>query len=88
MQLGRRERGGAQPGSPVANHGSVTTHAIDLTVSDDGAGFREDRAGEARRAGHFGLDSMGERAEAVAAQTTVTNVSDGVAVRFDWERPS
>ena len=68
--------------------GTVATHAIDVTVSDDGVGFREDRAREARRAGHFGLDSMRERAEAVAAETMVTNTSAGVAVRFVWERPS
>jgi signal transduction histidine kinase len=68
--------------------GTVATRAIDLTVSDDGLGFRDDRAREARRAGHFGLDSMRERAEAVAAETTVTNTGDGVAVRFTWEQAS
>jgi signal transduction histidine kinase len=69
-------------------HGLVATTAVDLTASDNGRGFGEDRAREARRAGHFGLDSMRERAEAVGAETTVTSGSEGVTVRFHWERPS
>lgn len=65
--------------------GTVTASAVDLTVSDDGRGFREDAAREARRAGHFGLDAMRERAEAVGAETLVTSRSDGVSVQFRWE---
>jgi signal transduction histidine kinase len=54
-------------------------------VTDDGSGFEETDARGARRAGHFGLDSMRERAEAVGAETLVTSRFDGVTVQFRWE---
>jgi signal transduction histidine kinase len=75
-------------GQTLRISGRVAPTTIDLTVTDDGQGFREDRARDARRAGHFGLDSMRERAEAVAAETIVTNTTDGVSVRFVWNQPS
>jgi signal transduction histidine kinase len=75
-------------GQTLRISGRVAPTTIDLTVTDDGRGFREDRARDARRAGHFGLDSMRERAEAVAAETIVTNTTDGVSVRFVWNQPS
>jgi signal transduction histidine kinase len=64
--------------------GTVAADAIDLTLSDDGRGFGDDDARGARRAGHFGLDSMRERAEAVDAETFVTSAQDGAQVRFRW----
>jgi signal transduction histidine kinase len=64
--------------------GAVSTGSIDLTATDDGTGFREAEARDARRAGHFGLDSMRERAEAVDAETMVTSGPNGVSVRFHW----
>jgi signal transduction histidine kinase len=72
----------------VAIKGSVAHEAVELTVTDDGGGFRDDDARTARRAGHFGLDSMRERAQAVGAYTMVDNSSRGVAVRFHWEMQS
>lgn len=66
--------------------GLVAPDAIDLTASDNGSGFGEDRAREARRVGHFGLDSMRERAEAVNAETVVTSGPAGVSVRFHWDQ--
>jgi signal transduction histidine kinase len=71
-------------GGRLEIRGTVSEDAIDLTLSDDGSGFREDDARGARRAGHFGLDSMRERAEAVNAATVVTSQPDGVAVQFRW----
>ena len=65
--------------------GTVAPAMIDLTISDDGRGFGEDAARGARRAGHFGLDSMRERAESVDAETIVTSGQDGVSVQFRWE---
>jgi signal transduction histidine kinase len=68
--------------------GTVASTAIDLAAADDGRGFGDDRARVARRAGHFGLDSMRERAEAVGAETLVTSGPEGVTVRFRWEGPA
>ena len=65
--------------------GSVAPEAIDLYVRDDGTGFERDRVADARRSGHFGLDSMRERAAAVGAFTTVAPAHSGVEVRFRWE---
>lgn len=64
--------------------GSVGAAAIELTVSDDGRGFRDVEARSARRAGHFGLDSMRERAEAVDAEATVASAANGSSVTFRW----
>jgi signal transduction histidine kinase len=75
-------------GRYLAIRGAVAADAIDLTVTDDGRGFHEGEARGARRAGHFGLDSMRERAEAVGAEALVTSGSDGVTVRFQWGAPA
>jgi signal transduction histidine kinase len=66
--------------------GVVAAEEIDLTASDDGSGFGVADARGARRAGHFGLDSMRERAEAVDAEAIVTSGPEGASVRFTWER--
>jgi two-component system NarL family sensor kinase len=66
--------------------GVVSTDSIDLRADDDGHGFHAEAAREARRAGHFGLDAMGERAEAVGGRVLVTPGPTGVSVRFQWER--
>jgi signal transduction histidine kinase len=68
--------------------GSVAADAIDIRTTDDGRGYRDVDARDARRAGHFGLDSMRERAEAVGAEVVVGSTSTGVTVRFRWERRS
>lgn len=68
--------------------GSVATDAIDIRTTDDGQGYRDEDARDARRAGHFGLDSMRERAEAVGAEVLVDNSPTGVTVGFRWERRS
>lgn len=72
-------------GQRVVIQGSVAQQAIELTVKDDGCGYRDEDARTARRAGHFGLDSMRERAQAVGGHTQIDNLPDGVAVRFHWE---
>lgn len=72
-------------GNRLEIRGTVAADSIALTLSDDGRGFRDDQARGARRAGHFGLDSMRERAEAVDAETLVTSGPDGVSVQFRWE---
>jgi signal transduction histidine kinase len=66
--------------------GVVSTDTIELRAMDDGHGFRDDDAREARRSGHFGLDAMRERAAAVGAKVVVTPSSPGAAVQFQWER--
>lgn len=75
-------------GRRLSIRGLVATGAIDLTVTDDGHGFHDGDARDARQAGHFGLDSMRERAEAVDAETVVTSRSDGVSVQFRWAAPA
>ena len=68
--------------------GSVAAHAIELSISDDGHGILEDVARVARHAGHFGIDSMRERADAVGAAAKVTSTHQGVRVEFRWEASS
>lgn len=66
--------------------GLVTTDAINLRTTDDGHGFDTDDARDARRAGHFGLDAMCERAAAVDASVVVSPGPTGSSVLFAWER--
>jgi signal transduction histidine kinase len=66
--------------------GSVAPDAIDLTVADDGTGIGRETVAGARRRGHFGLDSMRERAEAVDGRVAIDSGPSGVRVRFTWER--
>ena len=72
----------------LAITGSVAPDAIDLTVADDGTGIDRDTVVGARRQGHFGLDSMRERAEAVDGAVTIDSSANGVRVRFTWEPPT
>ncbi len=72
----------------LAVTGSVAPDAIDLTVADDGSGIDRDTVAGARRRGHFGLDSMRERAEAVDGAVTIDSSANGVRVRFTWEPPT
>jgi signal transduction histidine kinase len=65
--------------------GSVASEAIELSITDDGHGLSEEDARSARRTGHFGLDSMRERAEAVGASTSIATSGQGVLIRFHWE---
>jgi signal transduction histidine kinase len=72
-------------GRSLVIRGSVAAEAIELAILDDGHGVREDEARAAKRRGHFGLDSMRERAEAVGASANLTSRPDGVHVHFHWE---
>lgn len=74
-------------GRSVSILGSVSTDAIELTIADDGPGIDRDAAAAARRRGHFGLDSMRERADAVGGTVTIDLDATGVRVRFTWEHP-
>ncbi len=65
--------------------GSVAPEVIDLTIRDDGHGLRQHDARVARRSGHFGLDSIRERAIAAGGPSDLTTSPDGVCVRFSWE---
>jgi signal transduction histidine kinase len=69
----------------ITVRGSVARQAIELAVIDDGGGFGDEAARSARRSGHFGLDSMRERARAVGGTTEIDKLPDGVAIRFHWE---
>lgn len=75
-------------GRTLAIAGSVSSDAIDLTVADNGSGIDRGVVAAARRRGHFGLDSMRERAEAAGGELTIDSSTGGVRVRFTWERPS
>jgi signal transduction histidine kinase len=68
--------------------GSVAPEVIDLAIRDDGHGLREHDARAARRSGHFGLDSIRERAIAAGGTSTLTTSPEGVSVRFRWESRS
>jgi signal transduction histidine kinase len=72
-------------GRSLEIRGSVAAEAIELQINDDGRGLRVEDARSAKRAGHFGLDSMRERSEAIGASMAVTAMPDGVGVRFQWE---
>ena len=72
----------------LAITGSVAPDAVDLTVADDGIGIDRDTVAGARRRGHFGLDSMRDRAEAVDGSVTIDSSASGVRIRFTWEQPT
>lgn len=75
-------------GRGLTMRGTVGPDDIDLSATDDGLGFGDGDARAARRAGHFGLDAMRERAEAVGATVHIDGGPDGASVRFRWERPA
>ncbi len=68
--------------------GSVAPEVIDLAIRDDGHGLRDHDARAARRSGHFGLDSIRERAIAAGGTSDLTTSPEGVCVRFRWESRS
>ena len=72
-------------GDTLGIRGAVFAGSVHLTIADDGPGIDPALARTARRNGHFGLDSMRERAEAIGASCTVTSEPDGVTVTFAWE---
>ena len=58
---------------------------VELHIHDDGIGFDPDQA----FSGHYGLDMMRERAEAVGAQLSVTSQPDhGTELTICWTKPS
>ena len=75
-------------GREVSIAGTVTASSIELTVTDDGSGVDRAAVNRARRAGHFGMDSMRERADAIGGELVVSSSSQGTLVRFTWEKPT
>lgn len=65
--------------------GVVGANDVHLEIADDGAGYGLDDVRTARSAGHFGLDVMRERADAVHARLTTESGPRGTTVSFDWE---
>jgi signal transduction histidine kinase len=65
--------------------GTIGRGAIDLAVSDDGAGLTEHVIAAARRRGHFGIDGMRDRARAVGGRLDVRSSAAGTTVAFAWE---
>lgn len=53
-----------------------------LTVTDNGVGLSTDRAGEALRAGHFGLVGMRERARALGGTLEILEGNPGTSVQL------
>lgn len=76
------------PGSAVRIAATVDAGAVDVSVSDEGPGIDRDAVVRARRAGHFGLESMRERAAAVGGRIEVESGASGTVVRFAWETGS
>jgi len=61
----------------------IMVRSVEMRICDDGAGFD---ATEVSAPGHYGLDMMRERAEAVQARLTVTSQPGaGTEVRLRWE---
>jgi signal transduction histidine kinase len=73
-------------GPTVRITATVAAGAVDVAVADDGPGIDRDAAARARRGGHFGLDSMRERAAAVGDRVEIESGASGTTVRFAWER--
>ncbi len=63
--------------SEVRVHVAIEAGAVRLDVIDDGAGFAPERLGEALGAGHIGLASSRERAEAIGGAFRVGPRDDG-----------
>jgi PAS domain S-box-containing protein len=58
--------------------------AVELQIRDDGLGFELDRP---RKAGHYGLSMMRERAESVRALLTITSQpGQGTTLRMRWTK--
>ena len=72
-------------GRSIQIRGYVTTDLVELEIKDDGRGIHDEQARIAKRAGHFGLDSMRERAEAIGGTMSLTSTPEGVGIRFKWE---
>jgi signal transduction histidine kinase len=64
--------------------GSVSKDAIELDVVDDGNGIEGASVQAARRNGHFGLDSMRQRAQSIGGQVTIEGATSGTTIRFRW----
>lgn len=71
-------------GSKVSVSGLVSPDTILLEVADDGHGYSTDAVRTARARGHFGLDSMRERASAVGGRLDVASGAQGTRVSFQW----
>jgi len=72
-------------GKQLAIRGSVAAEAIEIEIRDDGSGIHDERARAAKRAGHFGLDAMRERAAGVGGVMSLSSMTEGVCVTFHWE---
>ncbi len=70
--------------SVVRISATVDAAAVEVAVSDNGAGIDRDAVAQARRTGHFGLDSMRERAAAVGGRVDIDSGDAGTQVRFTW----
>ena len=63
---------------------SVASESLELRIRDNGRGFDADGQ---TSAGHYGLGMMRERAEAVAAEITVTSrVDQGTEIIIHWKK--
>jgi signal transduction histidine kinase len=75
-------------GEKLAVLATTTRDTIDLTVRDDGCGFKGSDVSAARRDGHFGIQTMRDRAEAAGGRLTIEGGDTGTSVHFSWERPA
>jgi signal transduction histidine kinase len=71
--------------SRIAIEGEISSAAVRLEVADNGTGIDELAIRNARRAGHQGLASMRQRAEAVGGELSIGRQSiSGTLVSFSW----
>lgn len=66
--------------------GVVAADTVIIEVVDDGHGYEASVARHARALGHFGLDSMKERASAVKGTIIIDSSERGTSVAFTWRR--
>jgi len=71
-----------RPGAPAR----VVVRSVELQIYDDGAGFD---VAQSPVSGHYGLEMMRERAEAIGARLTVTSQpGQGTQIIVSWQQPA
>lgn len=72
--------------STITVSGQVSRDEIAIAVEDDGLGIEAADVATARRAGHLGIASMEQRAEAIGAELRITDGHPGTTVLVRWRR--
>ena len=68
---GRPQRPGPRSGADRPGRAALSRDGLSVSVIDDGRGFDVERAGDALRGGHLGLQAMRDRIAAVSGTLTI-----------------